>query len=194
MIFWRLKAMSALAMCLAGCSSRRPAAASVDSGEAHGAQETVAAPGGSFRASLAFGQSLADGDTLLTAALEGEVDVEPRLRAWRSPAGKLDYPKVGDVVLVDVSSYDEAQVLIERVNTFGVLHSRAGEIWRVRDRRTRNLVGIQLREDSWSRAPKGVYRLRATGEIVGRPAYYVQLERHASLPAAGRIVGRPVPY
>ena len=194
MISWRRKGMSALAMCLAGCSSQRPVAASVDSEEAHRAQIAVTAPAGSFRASLAPGLSLAGGDTLLTAALEREADVEQRLSALRSRAASPDYPKVGDVVLVDVSSYDEAQVLIERVNTFGVLHSRAGVTWRVRDRWTRKLVGIQLSESSWSRAPKGVYRLRTTGEVVGRPEYYVQIEQYASLPAAGRIIGRVVPH
>lgn len=51
------------------------------------------------------------------------------------------------------------------------------------------VTALRLSESSWRRAPRGVYRLRATGDVVGQPAYRVRLERHASLPASGYVIG-----
>ena len=184
---------AAFALCLAACSSQRSAAAVTDSKKAQGTQQSVAAPGASFRASLTADPSLAGTDTLLTAPFQREARGAQSPGAVRSGATMLEYPKVGDVVLVDVSSYDDAQKLIERVNIFGILESRAGDAWHVRDRHSRQLVAIRLSLSAWSRAPKGVYHLRTTGEVVGQPAYAVRIERYASLPASGRIIEYRLP-
>lgn len=54
---------------------------------------------------------------------------------------------IADTVLVDLSSYDDARTLAERVNAFGVLQSRDGDRWSFRDARTRKTISIRLRED-----------------------------------------------
>ena len=193
MISRRRLGMLSFATCLAACSSQQPVVASADSQLARGAQSTDAAPPApatSFRASLASGPSQTADDSLLSAAFEREAAAAQRQSMLRDRADGPFYPRVGDVVHVDVSSYNEADALSERVRTVGLLESRTADIWRVRDSHTRKLVAIQLRESDWSR---GVYWRRTTGKRVVNPLYYVEIERHASSPASGRIIGRVVP-
>ena len=191
MISSRRLGMLSFATCLAACSSQQPVVTRADSQLARGAQSTeVAPPTTSFRASLASGPSETADDSLLTAAFEREAATAQRQSMLRDRADGPFYPSVGDVVHVDVSSYNEADALSERVRTVGLLESRTADIWRVRDSHTRKLVAIQLRESDWSR---GVYWRRTTGKRVVNPLYYVEIERHASSPASGRIIGRVVP-
>lgn len=184
MISSRSRNLVALALCLAACSSSQAPETKGDANQASRADASVTAatPPGSFRASL-------DGTDLSLAVRACTTGVARQQSAARRNVTPPGHPKRGDAVLVDISSYDDAQALIERVNVFGVLQSRAGDMWWVRDSRTQKRVGIRLDERSWSRAPKGVYRLRSTGEVVGQPAYQVHTQRYASLPATGCVVG-----
>lgn len=184
MVASRSRKSIALALCLAACSSPPPSATQGEVDQARDADVSVAAatPPRSFRASL-------DGTDASLAVSACTTGVARQLSAARRNVAPPGYPKRGDAVLVDIASYDDAQVLIERVNVSGVLQSRAGDMWWVRDGRTQKRVGIRLEQSSWSRAPKGAYRLQRTGEVVGQPAYHVHMKRYASLPATGCVVG-----
>ena len=184
MISWQRKHIIAFGLGLAGCSSPQSAAVAV-AGAAGGTDVGVAAPRESFRASLF------PCDTL-SAVRAREVVNRESISLRRGRDTGVSFPKGGDTVLVDVTSYDEQQQLIERVNAFGVLQSRKGDTWSVREIRTRRRLAVRLSEDSWVRAPRGVYRLRTTGEVVGQPAYYVWTTRSASLPATGCVRGYQV--
>ena len=179
MISWQRKRIIAFGLGIAGCSSPQSVAVA---GAAGGSDVGTAAPRGSFRASLV------PCDTL-SAVRAREVVNRESMSLRRGRDTGVSFPKGGDTVLVDVTSYDEQQQLIERVNAFGVLQSRKGDTWSVREIRTRRRLAVRLSEDSWVRAPRGVYRLRTTGEVVGQPAYHVWTTRYASLPATGCVVG-----
>lgn len=178
---WQRKCLTAFALCLAGCSSPKSATVGVGAQAARSTDVGSAAPSGSFRAAMfAFDAP--------PEAIAREVAAAESIGVRRSQVTEVGFPKFGDTVLVDVASYNEAQQLIEHVNAFGVLQSRVGDTWSVLDSRTHRPRKVRLSETSWMRAPRGVYRLRTTGEVVGQPAYYVRIERYASLPASGRII------
>ena len=187
MISCRRNGLTAITLCVAACSSPKSAAVAIDASAARRAGVGTAAPVGSFRAALVA-------VTTPPEALARDVAAAERTRARGSHVAEIGDPTVGDPVLVDVASYDEAQHLIERVNVFGVLLSRAGDVWTVRDRRTHRVQTVRLSAGAWVRAPRGVYRLRTTGAVVGQPEYYVQLERYASLPVSGRVVAFPAAH
>ncbi len=187
MISWQRDGLTAITLCLAACSSPKSAAVAIDAAAAHRAGVGTAAPDGSFRAALLAVDPAPE-------ALAHDVASAGHMRVRRSHVTAVADPTVGDLVLVDVASYNEAQHLIERVNVFGVLLSRAGDVWSVRDSRTHRVQTVRISAGAWLRAPHGVYRLRTTGAVVGQPAYYVQLERYASLPASGRIVAFPAAH
>ena len=178
---WQRKGLTAFALCLTGCSSPKSATVAFDAEAARRADVGTPAPSGSFRAAMVAFATLPE-------AIASEVAAAESISVRRSQVTEVVFPKAGDTVLVDVASYNEAQHLIERVNVFGVLQSRVADTWSVLDSRTHRQVKVRLSESSWSRAPHGVNRLRTMGEAVGQPAYYVQMERYATLPATGRIV------
>jgi hypothetical protein len=178
---WQRKGMRAFVLCLAGCSSPHAATVAAGAGAARVGDVGTVAPSGSFRATMVTVETL-------QAARVREVASAESIRVRRGHALEAGVPESGDIVLVDVASYNAAQQLIESVNTFGVLRSREGDKWSIIDRSTHRLVTVRLSEGSWVRAPRGEYRLRTTGAVVGQPGYYVRIARYASLPATGRIV------
>ena len=202
MIESRSQWCAALALCFAGCSSHPTVATSADSRRTPDASASAISSAGSRPDTAAsqkpapatFAAALALNSDSFQAMTERQIDVflSQAQRQAANRAALTGHPRVGDVVLVDVSSYDDAQRLTERVNTFGVLQSRVGDQWSVRDARTHKTISVRLREDSWMRAPKGAYRLRTTGDTVATPDYYVHIERYASLPVSGRIVGQSI--